>query len=323
MHVGTVSAYEINTNILVRSGKKMKLSLVTTLSAIALAASGSTAFASADCSGMFGFTGSITTCTVSTTGNYSITAYGAQGGTSQSGAGGLGAEVAADISLTAGETLELLVGGQGGSFLTGRAGGGGGSFVVEVVGSDPTGFTPLVVAGGGGGRAASGGAAEASTAPAGISSGGAGGIDGNGGSGATAGGGGGFYTSGSNGSEGGGGMSFLLGGAGGNSNDGLGGFGGGGAGGNSCGGGAGGGYSGGGGGGCSQPGGGGGSYVFGSLTQLVGAFNTGNGQIYITLSDTIVLPSDTTAVPEPTSLTLFAGGLLALGAKLRGKRKSA
>ena len=279
------------------------------------------ALASADCSGLFGYTGSIVTCTVATAGNYSITALGAQGGVSSSGVGGLGAEVAADIALTAGETLDLLVGGMGGSDTSGRAGGGGGSFVVQVGGSDSSGYTPLVIAGGGGGRAAFGSGAQASTAPSGVGSGGVGGTGGDGGSGSDAGGGGGFYTSGTAGSEGGPGASFLLGGAGGTGGDGSGGFGGGAAGGTACGGGAGGGYSGGGGGGCSQPGGGGGSYVAGTLTNLVGANNSGNGQIYIALSNTIVLPNPgQTSAPEPASLAVFATGLTALSAKSRRKR---
>jgi hypothetical protein len=60
------------------------------------------------------------------------------------GAGGRGAEIGGDFSLTAGEMLRIAVGGAGSDGL--RAGaGGGGSFVVGP--ND----TPMVIAGGGGG----------------------------------------------------------------------------------------------------------------------------------------------------------------------------
>ena len=70
-----------------------------------------------------------------TTGSYQILAFGAQGGNA---AGGLGAEIGGDFTLTAGESLQIAVGGIGG-------GGGGGSFVIS------PGNAPLVIAGGGGG----------------------------------------------------------------------------------------------------------------------------------------------------------------------------
>ena len=56
------------------------------------------------------------------TGLYDITAYGAQGGNN----GGLGAKIGGDISLTAGETLDILVGGS-----RGVVGGGGGSYIAS------------------------------------------------------------------------------------------------------------------------------------------------------------------------------------------------
>ena len=86
-----------------------------------------------------------------TTDSYQILAFGAQGGNSGTfinpfgqssvGAGGLGAEIGGDFSLTAGEILQVAVGGAGagGNVPTignpGGGGGGGGSFVVGPVGS--------------------------------------------------------------------------------------------------------------------------------------------------------------------------------------------
>jgi hypothetical protein len=101
----------------------------------------------------FTYTGSLVTFTVPSTGTYQILAFGAQGGNSGAisdgiGVGGSGAEIGGDFSLTAGEVLQIAVGGAGMSVVTpGRGGGsgGGGSFVVG------PGNTPLVIAGGGGG----------------------------------------------------------------------------------------------------------------------------------------------------------------------------
>jgi len=97
----------------------------------------------------FTFTGSLVTFTVPTTDNYQILAFGAQGGNSSLfgiGAGGGGAEIGGDFTLTAGEMLQIAVGGAGGGLAGDRGGaGGGGSFVVG------PGNTPLVIAGGGGG----------------------------------------------------------------------------------------------------------------------------------------------------------------------------
>lgn len=90
--------------------------------------------------------GSIVTWAVPATGLYQITAYGAQGGNTIGAdtGGGLGAQIGGDFKLTAGEVLQIAVGGAGepGPVV---GGGGGGSFVV---GPDNT---PLVIAGGGGG----------------------------------------------------------------------------------------------------------------------------------------------------------------------------
>ena len=70
---------------------------------------------------------------VPASGDYVITAYGAQGDS-----GGTGAVMSGDFSLTAGDVLTILVGQSGSS-----AGGGGGSFVVQS-------GSPLIIAGGGG-----------------------------------------------------------------------------------------------------------------------------------------------------------------------------
>src|SRR5215469_9611758 len=76
----------------------------------------------------FTFTGSLVTFTVPTTGSYQILAFGAQGGNDPMfgiGVGGKGAEIGGDFSFTAGETLQIAVGGAGGSEGRGGAGGGG------------------------------------------------------------------------------------------------------------------------------------------------------------------------------------------------------
>src|ERR1700730_6347380 len=74
----------------------------------------------------FDYTGSPDTFTVPVTGTYRILAFGAQGGNSEAGGGGgLGAEIGGEFSLTAGETLNIYVGGAGGSVVFGSGGGGG------------------------------------------------------------------------------------------------------------------------------------------------------------------------------------------------------
>ena len=227
----------------------------------------------------FDYTGSIETLTVEQAGTYDITAYGAEGGSSYDGnSGGLGAEVSVDLVLTAGETIEILVGEEGGNGATGAGGGGGGgSFVVEV---DGTALIPLVVAGGGGG----GGGGAAGSAGQTMNDGSAGG---SGGHGNGAGGGGGFDGSGAAGygapgGVGGGGNSFASGGSGGSGYNssisghisGSGGFGGGGGAGGASAGGGGGGYNGGDGGiGNGNPvndqgGGGGGSFYASGATDV-------------------------------------------------------
>jgi PEP-CTERM motif len=280
----------------------------------------------------FTYTGSLVSFTVPTTGTYQILAFGAQGGDSGTivlpqgpvfGAGGRGAEIGGDFSLTAGEILQIAVGGAGmsGSSTLGSqagGGGGGGSFVVG------PGNAPLVIAGGGGGGGLvltgfrQPGEAGLTGPNGGGFGGGTGGSGGGNGSGGGflpgGGGGGGFFSAGA--SDGGGGDAFpgLAGGVGlGSGNGGFGG--GGGSGGIFCGGG-GGGYSGGAGagfvghGGCSG-GGGGGSFDAGTNQILVADFQTGNGEVVIT--------ELAAAVPEPGSLGLL-GMSLALLAALRRRR---
>jgi hypothetical protein len=234
---------------------------------------------------VFTYTGSLVTFVVPATGPYQILAFGAQGGDltvlnvgSTIGPGGLGAEIGGDFSLSAGELLQIAVGGAGSR---GTGGGGGGSFVV---GPDNT---PLVIAGGGGGGGIGGvernepllGGGGLTGPNGGFGS--EGGVGGNGGggggTGTGAGGGGGFLSAGGNavGGTGGGAFPGLAGG------DIGGGFGGGGG----PAGGGGGGYSGGGGGrdspGAFNPGGGGGSFDAGSNQILVANFWSGFGQVVI------------------------------------------
>jgi hypothetical protein len=262
--------------------------------------------------------GPLVTFTVPTTDTYQILAFGAQGGSASLsdlfgdfvGVGGRGAQIGGDFGLTAGETLQIAVGGAGSDLQGFGAGGGGGSFVVG------PGNTPLVIAGGGGGGATF----LAGSLPGGggltdPDGGNNGGTDGNGGPGVGSGGGGGgggFFTAGGtvSGSGGGGAFPDLTGG------DVGGGFGGGG--GASLGAGGGGGYSGGGGGvriagGSTSSGGGGGSFDAGTDQILIADFRTGNGEVLIT--------ELAAAVPEPASITILGAGLACLMAVWHRKRR--
>ncbi len=97
--------------------------------------------------GTYKYTGTPQFVTVTTTGDYDILAVGAQGG----GDGGYGAEIGGTVQLTAGEKLEIVVGGRGSFvFSGGAASGGDGSFVLGNIGGK---YQPLVIAGGGGGGA--------------------------------------------------------------------------------------------------------------------------------------------------------------------------
>ena len=236
--------------------------------------------------------------TIPTTGDYTIDAFGAQGGSNFVGAeGGLGAEIGGRFFLNAGNILVIAVGGQGEGFdFPHGAGGGGGSFVF-----DATTGALLVAAGGGGGAGIftqdSGGSGQTTTSGEDGSgdNAGAGGVNGLGGGGGLAfgvgGGGGGFLGAGggafigSDNTGGGGGSWPGL--AGGEIGGGFGG--GGGVGAFASGGGGGGGYSGGGGGGNLNggDGGGGGSYLssLASNPILIAGVESGDGLVTITVPE--------------------------------------
>jgi hypothetical protein len=91
----------------------------------------------------FDYTGAVQPYSVPFTGTYSLSVAGAQGGiVNQNATAADGAVLSGDLSLTAGTTLEVVVGGEGTA-----SGGGGGSFVY-ISGAD----LPLIAAGGGGGE---------------------------------------------------------------------------------------------------------------------------------------------------------------------------
>ena len=237
--------------------------------------------------------------TVPRDGTIRITAKGGQGGASPAAgtyAGGQGAIVASDHTVTSGTILQILVGQMGKNYPTTNnygGGGGGGSFVVK----GTTGTQTLLVAAGGGGG---GGGGVTTSGRAGVFTltgenaltiGGAGGTNGNGGAGGSyAGGGGGFFTKGGQMGVAGsgtdvGGLAFIAGGRGGDQSitgggatGAVGGFGGGG--GQSLSSGGGGGASGGGGGEWNTgQGGGGGSYSATTQTNV----GTGAGHGYVTI----------------------------------------
>jgi hypothetical protein len=256
-----------------------------------------------------------------------IEARGAQGGFNNSGdAGGLGASITGTITVTPGQILNVLVGGQGGTGTQG--GGGGGSFVTTNAN------VPLVIAGGGGGSFLSGFSAGAAQANGTTSNTGQNGMKGNtgvqgglGGSGGAGGqattvdgtnsgaGGGGLTGNGGVNGAAGGGQAFVNGGAGGigAGSGGAGGFGGGGGADwlSWTGGGGGGGYSGGGGGTFYGVGGGGGSFNAGTNQNNIGGFQSGNGLVIITWTGTSNCPSPRTPITvtvdapsvAPTSVT--------------------
>jgi hypothetical protein len=277
----------------------------------------------------FNYTGTLQTYTVPVgVTSIHIEARGAQGGSvtiACAATGGLGAQMTGDFSVTPGEVLTILVGGQGQT--NGEdGGGGGGSFVVR------TGNVPLIVAGGGGGASnniqictGNRNGVNASITTSGTASANglvAGGTGGNGGGAnvGSGGGGGGFNTDGVGGSgnPNGRGRAFVNGGAGGTgiASD-HGGFGGGGSGwfygGN---GGGGGGYSGGGTDG-NYPstyfggGGGGGSYNIGTNQVNTAGVQTGNGLVIISVPFNAIV-SQTQAIScnggTNGSLTATVGG---------------
>lgn len=245
----------------------------------------------------FNATSGIQFWTVPQTGTYRIEVWGARGGSNVGGsityAGGYGARMRGDFTLTRGDVIKILVGQMGASSY---GGGGGGTFVATNAN------VPLIVAGGGNSTSAwSSTLSHAPTTTSGLngSSGAGGGTGGNGGTASGNGsvdGGGGFSTNGTAGGAYNGTppQAFVNGGNGNQNgcNNGIGGFGGGSA---SDGcqfgqSGAGGGYSGGGGGTAagSVAGGAGGSYNIGT-NQSNDAGNTGtatrnnHGQAIITL----------------------------------------
>lgn len=277
----------------------------------------------------FAYSGTIVNWTVPATGQYILSADGAQGGSS----GGFGAKIKGTFNLTQGHILQILVG------QSPTSGGGGGSFIYNSTNST------LLIGAGGGGAGANMSYTQASIGTAGYSGYGSGSYGSNyaGGGGLNGGGGGAGSASdnstsggaGGNGSNGGntvgssnncgaGGAGFL--GNGGNpaSSTGLGGYkwssgmigggnGGFGGGGNTSTGGGfggGGGYSGGGGGGWTNTwvtayGGGGGSFN-GGTNQINSVGNTGNGSVIITTSISSTNDAIKTALVASGSTSLTA-----------------
>lgn len=262
--------------------------VISTLAATVTMAGASPAFAAGDTSQTFTATGAVHTWTVpaGVTEIY-VDMGGAPGGASYGG-GGAGVELTGVLSVTPGDTLNIIAGGRGanGQVYFRGAGGGGGSFIYTT--PDQSGI--LAAAGGGGGAGSNefptGGSVTTSGKPGG-NGGGAGGTNGSGGGQGTASGGGGLLSDGGGGN---GGRSVANGAAGGGGSS-SGGFGGGGGTGDFAGGG-GGGYSGGGGGrytGNNGGGGGGGSYFAGTLTGAVANYG-GDGFV------TIFYPSKLTSI---------------------------
>ena len=251
--------------------------------------------------------------TVPQTAEYTIEAFGAEGGTDKGNFNyngdtdhqpGKGAHIKGTFTLQKGEIIKIVVGQAGEQGISYGGGGGGGTYVVKTPYN--TNASILVIAGGGGGAAPN---ADNETYKHGRadSTGGQsfdnnlnvipGGVDGNGGGAMTSspqgsGGGGGFFTNGveSYGGTSSSGLAFVNGGSGASGSYKLyGGFGGGGGGhGNHTGGGGGGGYSGGAGGANynwpSWGGGGGGSYNNGSDKTNTAGARSGDGQVIITYS---------------------------------------
>ena len=284
------------------------------LKVILLSGASVLAFATAADAVTFPYSGVVETWVAPKAGVYDIVAAGAQGGGSNPIShqfGGLGAVVGGDIALSAGATLNIVVGGPGAGGYNVGYGGGGGSFVFESL------TAPLLVAGGGGGApflSGSGGAGQVGAA--GSGQGGAAVGDGVGGGGA------GWFGNG----QSSGGYKSGFGGAGPASFKGgygcyagapgrycgsvyfgkkpyemSGGFGGGGGYGYTMGGG-GGGFTGG-----AGNGGGGTSYIAPGFTNTSAAGGVNRGFGYVNIS----------AVPEPSVWSLLLGGFGLIGYQLR------
>ena len=285
----------------------------------------------------FTVTGGIQYWVVPATGSYTIEAGGAKGGNGNNGTGGAGAKISGTFSLTAGETVRILVGQSGGNHpvsaggANATGGGGGGTFVIRTPYN--TNASILLIAGGGGGSGSSSGGGPGQTTTSGQAgrgtSSGSGGTNGGGGGGAISGaagtattdggtgsscsygsGAGGFFTNGGPNCNGGSpiirGLSFQNGGAGGPSDSprsgtalNFGGFGGGAGSGHRAPGG--GGYSGGGGDGGEIGGGGGGSYNSGTSQTNLSGSNAATG--YVTITSAVVVDN---TPPTFTSSSTFS-----------------
>jgi hypothetical protein len=110
----------------------------------------------------FNYTGAVQTFTAPTTGVYTLEAWGAQGGNDPSNPnaifGGRGGYAKGDVTLTAGQTIQIYVGQQGSGCMNSswRSTGGGGATDFRLTGgnwNDNAGLlSRILVAGGGGGR---------------------------------------------------------------------------------------------------------------------------------------------------------------------------
>lgn len=279
--------------------------LVSGTSALALATG------TADAATLFSYTGTIQTWVAPTTGLYDLSAWGAPGGMSNN-LSGKGAIVSARFLISAGASLNLVVGGAGGS-ATYSGGGGGGSWVYGA-----TEDLYLVAGGGGGGGYYNFGSSSAGTNGSGDGGRGGGGSGGAGGAGWN-----GAGANVSNLAYGGQSRPSWAGGQLSSDTFGIGGFGGAGG----FGGGGGGRWGGGGGGGYTGGDGGDGLYFdFAggqSGTSYVAAwgqnavFDTGSTLGQISISD--VIPSGST-VPEPASWALLLSGFGLIGGALRARR---
>jgi hypothetical protein len=251
---------------------------------------------------------------VPATGSYSIECFGASGGAGSTLAGGKGAIIKGNFTLTQGQVLGILVGQEGGvKTNTCNTGGGGGTFVWNTNSTTE----PLIVAGGGGGTNTSAVGLDANTGGSGTGSGGTPGTSGNGASP----GGSGWKSNGTAGldNNNSGCTRPLEGGIGGASlvtiTVGDGGFGGGAsASGQPCsngGAGGGGGYSGGSGPAAtsaSSPGGGGGSYNSGTNSSSSIRTDTGSGYVVITANFTITQGSGLYAFSSHTFTNATVSG---------------